>query len=369
MLLHSHIFLYPLAAPWTGGFVTKGWIWVDFFFVLSGFILCHVYGDSFREGIRRPVYLTYLRARFARVYPLHFVTLVWALAAGALILASPIRIPQWNLFFHAIFDIHTVPACLLLVQAMHLFPTAPLNTVSWSLSAEWWMYLLFPLLVPSLLRRGRSWVWLAGVACLYILIKYYLVPQWELFLGQPQPATLNTINDFAFLRCMAGFVLGMLSCRWFRAGIAKRWLASDTAFVVIAVLLLFFLYLDVNELLIVYLFPSLILATAYNDSSVARLLRSRAAQRLGNLSFSIYMVHIPLFFTYRGLAPLLGLPIPEGFFKTAPTDFRLGWLFFAGFLAITLLTAGLFYRYVEVPARNYLNRRPSNPRPLSTATR
>src|SRR5579862_2755251 len=82
MLLHSHIFLYPLAAPWTGAFVTKGWIWVDFFFVLSGFILCYVYGDAFLDGFSKPAYLRYLRARFARVYPLHFITLFWVLAAG-----------------------------------------------------------------------------------------------------------------------------------------------------------------------------------------------------------------------------------------------------------------------------------------------
>lgn len=45
-----------------------------------------MYGDAFRDGIKRQVYLGYLRARFARVYPLHFVTLFWIL--GALVLLS-----------------------------------------------------------------------------------------------------------------------------------------------------------------------------------------------------------------------------------------------------------------------------------------
>ena len=79
VLFHSQIFFYPLAGSWAGSFLARGWLWVDFFFVLSGFILCHVYGEAFRDGIRRPVYLAYLRARFARVYPLHFITVFWVL--------------------------------------------------------------------------------------------------------------------------------------------------------------------------------------------------------------------------------------------------------------------------------------------------
>lgn len=369
VLLHSHIFLYPLAAPWTGGFVTKGWVWVDFFFVLSGFILCHVYGDVFRDGVRRPVYLHYLRARFARVYPLHFVTLFWVLVAGSLVLATPMRIPQWNRFFNFIFDVQTVPASLLLVQAMHLFPTSPLNTVSWSLSTEWWMYLLFPLLAPALLRRGRSWVWVVAIAGLYGLVKYWLVPTWGMHMGKPLPATLDTINDFGFLRCGAGFVLGMIACRWYRAGMGRRWLGRDVVFCGVGVAVLGALYFDVNELVVVGLFPLLILAAAYcsaaddatdgaaagRGSRVARLLGGRAAQRLGDWSFSIYMVHMPLFFTYRGIAPLLGLPVPEGFFMAMPVHYGTGWLYFVAFLMVTLATAAVFYRYVEVPARGYLN--------------
>jgi peptidoglycan/LPS O-acetylase OafA/YrhL len=356
VLLHSHIFLYPLAAPWTGGFVTKGWVWVDFFFVLSGFILCHVYGDAFLDGFSKPAYLRYLRARFARVYPLHFITLFWVLAAGSLVLTTPIRLPQWDRFFHIIFDVRTVPATLTLVQAMHLFPTAPLNTVSWSLSTEWWMYLLFPVLAPVLLRRARSWVWVVAVAGLYGLVKYWLVPTWGMHMGKPLPATLDTINDFGFLRCGAGFMLGMVCYRWYRTGWGVL-LRRDAAFWGIGGLIFGGLYFDVNELVVVGLFPFFILAAAYNSAGVAQLLERRWAQRLGDWSFSIYMVHMPLFFTYRGIVPVLGSEAPEGFFMAMPVRYGIGWLYFAGFLAVTLVTAAVFYKYVEVPARNYLGRR------------
>jgi len=94
----------------------------------------------------------------------------------------------------------------------------------------------------------------------------------------------------------------------------------------------------------------------YNDSAADRMLATRAAQGLGDWSFSIYMVHMPVFFTYRGLAPQLGLWVPNGFFTAGP-DYRVGLFAACVFLVVTLSAAALCYRWLEVPARNYLNGR------------
>ncbi|HVU95356.1 MAG TPA: acyltransferase [Puia sp.] len=357
VLFHSQIFIYPLVDGHASLFLAKGWLWVDFFFVLSGFILTHVYGYAFRGGVTRVAYWNYLRARFARVYPLHFFTLLWTIAAGTLVVAGPIA-AEWNRGIRFILDIRTAPACLLLVQALHLYPTAPMNTVSWSLSTEWWMYLLFPLLIPLLLGGGRArrLVWLLAVGGLYAAVKYWLVPQFGMHLWQRQPATLNTINDFAFLRCAAGFGLGMLTYRWFQLGLWRTLFQRNLFFWVVTAALVLSFHFDVNELLTVALFPLLILATVYNGGSASRLLSTRPAQRLGEWSFSIYMVHMPIFFSYRGIAPLLGWPVPNGFFTLGP-DYRVGWFAACIFLAVTLVAASLCYRWLEVPARNYFNGR------------
>ncbi|MBS1663990.1 MAG: acyltransferase [Bacteroidetes bacterium] len=356
LVFHSQTFIHPLVSSHVTLLMQKGWLWVDFFFVLSGFILFHVYGETFRQRVERYAYLQYLRARFARVYPLHFFTLFWVLAVGALILANPIAHPLWNRFFHFIFDVKTVPASLVMLQAMHLFPTAPLNTVSWSLSTEWWMYLLFPLLTPLLAvsSRKQRLIWLLAIAGLFGLVKYWLVPEFGMHLWQRQSASLNTINDFAFFRCMAGFALGMLTCRWFQEGSGKGWLSRDIVFWAVVSALLLSMHFDGNELITVALFPFLILAAAYNHSGVYRLLAARPAQRLGDWSFSIYMVHMPIFFTYRGLAPFLGMPVPEGFVSQHP-NYGIGWLCCLLFLIVTLVAASLTFQYVEVPARSYFN--------------
>src|ERR1700744_3320893 len=53
--------------------VARGYLWVDLFFILSGFILCHVYANQLVD-IRSIA--SFFRARFARIYPLHIATLL-----------------------------------------------------------------------------------------------------------------------------------------------------------------------------------------------------------------------------------------------------------------------------------------------------
>lgn len=57
------------------GFFARGYLWVDFFFVLSGFIITHVYGDWFTPRISAAPLRNYLLARFARLYPLYLFAL------------------------------------------------------------------------------------------------------------------------------------------------------------------------------------------------------------------------------------------------------------------------------------------------------
>ena len=56
-------------------FFEKSYLMVDLFFIMSGFIIFHVYGDSFRLTLERRNLRKFFVARFARIYPLHFFTL------------------------------------------------------------------------------------------------------------------------------------------------------------------------------------------------------------------------------------------------------------------------------------------------------
>ena len=76
VIFHSNLMAVPFVPPGYTSFVSGGWLWVDFFFVLSGFIISYVYGDSFKDSLTTDSYWKYIKARFARIYPIHFVTMI-----------------------------------------------------------------------------------------------------------------------------------------------------------------------------------------------------------------------------------------------------------------------------------------------------
>ena len=141
-------------------FVKKGYLLVDFFFVLSGFIMCHVYGPFFAGSVTGSAFRQFLKARFARIYPLHLFTLVWAilLFAGVLWTDFPLDARE-----KSVFDLSAIPAHLVLIQAMGIYPGYTWNGPAWTISVEWWMYVLFPFLYGPVSRltnwraNGRFW--------------------------------------------------------------------------------------------------------------------------------------------------------------------------------------------------------------------
>ena len=116
-----------LNAAATPALVDKGYLGVELFFTLSGFILCHVYLSSVADGGFR--YGSFLWARLARIYPLHLATLagIGAMALAALAAGRVIdpNILSWS----------SLPANLLLVQAWGFAPQAGWNHPSWSNAA------------------------------------------------------------------------------------------------------------------------------------------------------------------------------------------------------------------------------------------
>src|SRR6202161_3995096 len=140
--------------------VAKGYLGVELFFVLSGFILCPVYLDQVADGGFR--YGSFLWARLARIYPLHLATLagIGAMALAALAAGRVIdpNILSWS----------SLPANLLLVQAWGYAPQAGWNHPSWSISAEWFAYLSFPVfaIAAAGLRRWPG----AAVTCALALL-------------------------------------------------------------------------------------------------------------------------------------------------------------------------------------------------------
>ena len=109
---------------------------VDFFFILSGFVICHAYEGRTWDV---PSYLDYVRRRLARIYPLHIATLLAFIVAAAL--AGFVGVPLNN---SEKFAFSELPFQVFLVHAWGVSDRLTFNDVSWSISAEFFLYLLFP---------------------------------------------------------------------------------------------------------------------------------------------------------------------------------------------------------------------------------
>jgi len=116
--------------------IAKGYLGVELFFVLSGFILCHVYLENFGQG--RFNYREFLWARLARIYPVHLAVLLGLMlliaTAAMMGVSAGDKLLIWP----------SLPAQLTLTQAWGLSPLGGWNHPSWSISAEWFAYLSFP---------------------------------------------------------------------------------------------------------------------------------------------------------------------------------------------------------------------------------
>jgi peptidoglycan/LPS O-acetylase OafA/YrhL len=317
-----------------------------------------VYGSNFRGAVSGSNYKRYISARFARIYPLHLFTLVWAALCAWYIRSTAIG--DVDPMITEVLNLKAIPASLVMMQGMHLYYTPPLNTPSWSLSTEWWMYMIFPFIMPFFSRikmRGKVLI-LLMIAAYYIALKYWIGP--IAFSKSPGEPTINLVSDFGFLRCMAGFMLGMLLYEFYATRFGYAILKNSWAFVLFFAGTFIAMHAGIPDLLIIAFFPFIILTAAYNTTTIKKVLEWRALQRLGDWSFSIYMVHVPLvylFYVYNSrLHPDMLSPAAREATTAAPPNYAAGAVLCIILVIATVLVAAFTYRFVEVPSRNYLNK-------------
>jgi peptidoglycan/LPS O-acetylase OafA/YrhL len=307
--------------------VAKGYLGVETFFILSGFILSHVYLAAAGEG--RFAYGSFLWARIARVYPLHVATLLGVGALGVAAVAMGMSIDG------NILSWQTLPANLTLIHAWGVTSEAGWNHPSWSISAEWFAYLAFPAFAFVAWRlRERPWAAVAGAAALMI----GLYAAFEALAGFS--LTLATFH-WGALRIVPCFALGCaLYLAYRRRPLNRPWLiagACASVMIVSASLLTW-------DGLAVLAAGGMILGLASLPNARAGWLASRPAVYLGEISYSVYMVCVP----WKLLAVTLAARL------TGAEDKVLHPLVWIAVVAALPLAAALSYHLVERPARTVL---------------
>jgi peptidoglycan/LPS O-acetylase OafA/YrhL len=307
--------------------VGKGYLGVELFFVLSGFILSHVYLDGLGEG--RFKYGKFLWARLARVYPLHLATL-----AGVGLLVAGAAAAGFDLS-HNIADWASLPANLTLTHAWGLAPEAAWNHPSWSISAEWFAYLTFPLFgwVAWRLRR-RPGVAVAGAIAL--IAGLYVA--FEAMTGFP--LTRATIH-WGALRIVPCFAYGCAINLAWRSGAVRTSTQALAGAGLFTALALSSAQLGLHDAVTVSLFGGLILCLAALSSTGSKVLSGAVGVYLGEVSYAVYMVCIPWQLVYvNGVQKALNL-------GDAPLPFPV-WL---GLVVGVVPAAAAAHHLVERPAR------------------
>ena len=258
--------------------IGKGYLGVEAFFTLSGFILCHVYLQGFGTGKFK--YGGFLWNRLARVYPLHLVTLagvgLMAAAAGLAGIAVDQNMLAWS----------ALPANLLLVQAWGFAPVSGWNHPSWSISAEWFAYLSFPLFAHAAWRLRERPRLAVGLALVLIAALYPLFQKLAGF-----PLTEATIR-WGFLRIVPCFAYGCaLHALWRSGAVSGRWSGVAACLAGAAVLLA--VQLSAPDQVIVMTLGGLIVALAGLAATGSSFATQAPLVYLGEISYSTYMICIP----------------------------------------------------------------------------
>ena len=265
---------YPLPS-FIQPFIQHGYMAVDLFFLLSGFIIAHTSGQLFEHGFTLKNYKRFLLLRLARIYPLYLVITLFMSGVVMLALHSTNVTVSFipSLFFN-----------LTLTDIWGMAP--PIIPPSWSISAEWAAYLLFPVLF-AIAFKGPNFVgYLGFVVALAILIGVTLGPH-----------RLPTINHISrgldvvgphepgtVLRCLAEFFLGLIAYR------NRLWIpeASSLWLLLAAIVLLYFRNSDIA---LVGVFAVFIMALSRDRGFIAKGFQGRVLHWLGLISYALYLLH------------------------------------------------------------------------------
>lgn len=312
--------------------VWSGYIRVEVFFILSGFVLAYNYAGRVHT---RAGYRTFLWARFARLYPVYLVTMalamavnvvIWYLALGNL---HGLPFPLGN-FFANLFMLGSVPGFM------------SYNSPAWSLSCEVGLYLIFPLLAWVALRMSPR-VALAAAALVVVVcvlaINIYAPPGWW-----------PMARHIQWIRAGGEFVVGVLIWVWWRR--KKRgsvgWDVTAVAALLGVLAVVYTVKPGTPPTFLALPFIALFVASCASATGVvARCLSTRSMRWGGRVSYGLYLGHFPVFL-------LLDAVMPWEKVAHAPVALRVGWMAMT-LLWITLVAIGLHY-LVEQPARKRILR-------------
>lgn len=332
--------------------VVNSYLFVDFFFVLSGFVIAHAYFAKVTDlaGLQ-----SFAIRRFGRLWPLHALMLGLFIAYETLRLLMPAQGAGFPPFTGPRAP-STIPAELGFLTTLGYGPTG-WNHPSWSISAEFWTYLLFGL-VCLFARSLFAWA-----AALMVVIGLGLAMAMS-------PSGMDITFNWGLARCVAGFFTGTLTYfAWVRLHDRVRlspllFTLAEAGVVALALGFVWSVGTSVASFAAPAVFAALVLVFAFEGGALSRLLRRGPFLLLGELSYSIYMVALFTAIVLErvlmivdgklGRGKLIRMEGSDGY-VSLPVG-ALNDAASLAFIVTVVLVSLVTFRLVEAPGRRFFNR-------------
>jgi len=330
--------------------VQHGFLFVDFFFVLSGFVISASYGNRLAHDF--PI-TDFMKLRLGRIYPLHFVVLALFVIFEAA--TAGITRHSGNLPFSEIHSPGMLLANLGLIQTFVGPDRSSWNGPAWSIAVEVWTYLLFAFLFRHSSRFIVPVAFLLAAGC-----GFYLLFATDRF--------LDAYHDGAFARCLIGFSFGIITFHLFSK---VQWRVSNLQASITEILVVMatvVMIIIAGSTLISLLFPILfavvIFIFSHQSGSVSKFLLIRPMKFIGKISYSIYLIH---FFIISRMINILELS--QGHMRDYHLIYYVGSKKFVGqtplmadlisviVLVLVILLAAMSYSFIENPANRWVRRK------------
>ena len=309
--------------------IRYGYLGVDFFFILSGSIISHVY---LKQGVvgGKAFWFKFTWYRLARLFPVHFLIMVLMLLAFLFMQELEAKEP-WVSQSSAL-DWLTLT---LMIRQWFMPDGYVWNTPAWSISAEFFAYVV---IFPIVVRLAKSNI--------TILLGVFLATVGGLMLGYLY-ATFGTINVVSssgpLIRVAGGFLIGCgLYCIIDNLKVECNWdflLIISVAFTTTG---LIFSPKLLNEgikpdILLIISFVVVILSAYKSVGPISKFMSLPILFWFGEISFSLYLCHVPVMGLCRYIAEHLGI--------------ERGYFFGCCCVLLSILSAHILYRLVEIPSR------------------
>ena len=297
-------------------FINHGYLSVDLFFILSGFVMALSSRRLFEGAFSLKDYLLFMSKRFARLYPMYLLT----------ICAAFVFVNHFDGKVNFIIGL-----TLLTIVTGHDFVITHL----WSLSTEWVAYLFFPVLIRVSHRfDSLKWTLLLVIAAVAAITYAY-------FLGKDLTSNHAGFAIFpvpVLIRCFAEYTLGILACKFFKGYQGSH--ALHRVFALASLLLLSILLCFPNtDVLVIAIFAILVTSISTDDGAVASFFASKPIYFLGLISYSLYLIHLLLLIIGHRKGYDLGSAILENLV----------------YLAALIPLSYICFRFIELPLQKIIN--------------